>query len=461
MAGSLPRALRELPRNTTAGLKPDVRLVLPFHSMIQREGHGIRFLRAFSVRFRSKSVAVRVFMSQLKGVPVYLMDASPISQGGSVYSSDASLDGEKYAFFSLAALELPRVLNWRLQILHANDWHTALAVYSLLLRQRAGEFPGVASVLTVHNLAFTGPRLARDLVDSGKGQMTAELPRWGRRRPLPLGLCSAGAIVAVSPTYALEIQTAAFGVGLQRFLRQRRASLQGILNGIDVDVFNPALDPALHANFDVPNLARRVLNKTALQARLNLPVNPEVTVLGAVTRLDPQKGSDLVAPALRRLRDHDWQAVVLGTGHPTHEAALRRLQKEFPDRVRVEIKFDDALARQIYGGADLLLMPSRYEPCGLAQMIAMRYGCIPVVSAVGGLRDTVVDGDMGIVMGAPTSTRLASAVDRAIKLRADMPRWSRMQRACMSHDFSWAPSARRYFELYKSLLPLPAPRATR
>jgi starch synthase len=171
-----------------------------------------------------------------------------------------------------------------------------------------------------------------------------------------------------------------------------------------------------------------------------------------VSRLDPQKGVDLLTAAFRRLRDAPWQAVVLGTGMPKLERALRRLEKEFPDRFHVEISYDAGLARQIYAGADLLLMPSRYEPCGLAQMIGMRYGCLPIVSAVGGFRDTVVDGETGFVMGIPTAARLASTAKRAMDVFADRPRWTQMQATAMAQDFSWTVSARKYFELYRSLL---------
>ena len=171
-----------------------------------------------------------------------------------------------------------------------------------------------------------------------------------------------------------------------------------------------------------------------------------------VSRLDIQKGTDLIPAALRRIRGADWQLVVLGTGQPRLERSLQRLQSDFPDQVRIEIAFDDRLARQIYAGADALLMPSRFEPCGLAQMIAMRYGCIPIVTAVGGLRDTVVDGRTGVVMGAPTAARLSSAIRKTMSQRADVGSWSAMQSAAMAQDFSWRGSARKYLELYRTLL---------
>jgi starch synthase len=452
VAGSLPRFLRSLPHEITGNQPPDVRLVLPYHSVMRSDRFGARPLVVFAVPRTSGSIAVQVFAAELDGMPVYLLDADPIARSGSVYSSDAALDGEKYAFFSVAALELARHLGWPVNVIHANDWHTALACYALLLRRRAGELPGVASVLTVHNLPFTGPDLDPLMEAYSFPRVQTGLPSWASARPLPLGLWAADAIVAVSPAYAEDIQTKEFGAGLDSYLRARRDSLHGILNGIDVDAFNPALDPAIAANFGVPTLDRRIVNKAALQVRVGLPSSPEIPLFGVVSRLDTQKGTDILGPALRRLRDQPWQLVVLGSGMPRLERLLKRIELEFPDRMRAEIRYDAGLARQIYAGADALLMPSRYEPCGLAQMMAMRYGCLPIVSAVGGLRDTVVDGKTGLVMGQPTAARLASAVCRAIGLLSRGPEWVMMQQAAMAQDFSWAASARRYFDLYQQLV---------
>jgi starch synthase len=452
VAGSLPRAIRALSAEFTSGVKPDVRLVLPLHQAIRAGDYDLRPLQIFTVSHGSTPTTVRVLESELDGLPVYFLDALPISSSGSVYASDSASDGAKYLFFSIAALELARSLHWPIDILHANDWHTALALYALHLRKRQGGAAGTASVLTVHNLPFMGPEMGDDLAKYGLKSARTGLPDWASQRPLPLGLWAADAIVAVSPSYAREIQTSQYGAGLNDYLRARRDSLHGILNGIDADSFNPATDPSLQSNYGPPTLERRVVNKRALQERLNLPQDERVTTFGVVSRLDSQKGTDLLPAAFRRLGDLDWQFIALGTGQPRLEQSLRRLQRDFPGRVRVEIAYDAQLARQIYAGADALLMPSRYEPCGLAQMIAMRYGCVPVVSAVGGLVDTVVDGTTGIVIGAPTAARLLSAIKRAITTHRDTGLWTAMQRAAMARDYSWSGSARKYFELYSSLV---------
>ncbi len=458
VAGSLPRYLRNLAPEITNGTPPDVRLALPMHPVLKNDPRGLRPLQIFSLPHQGGDLQVQVYTTSLDGLPVYFLDGPAVSSSGSVYSSDAALDAEKYTFFALAALELTRQLDWRPSIVHANDWHTALACYALLLKRWEGEFAGVSSVLTVHNLPFMGPDVSANIQEYGLMQVQTGLPEWANTRPLPLGLWAADAIVAVSPTYAREMLTPQFGCGLEDYLRARRDSLNGILNGIDDESFNPALDPAIASNYGIPTLEKRPLNKSALQVRLGLPENPMVPVFGVVSRMDPQKGIDLIPSALRRLQELPWQAVILGTGMPQVEESIRAFQAEFPERVRAEFRYDGGLARQIYAGADIFLMPSRYEPCGLSQMIAMRYGCVPIVSAVGGLKDSIFPDETGFMIEKPTSTRLANAVKKALIAYADPERWAGIQTAGMSQDFSWRVSARQYFQLYQRVVAQLSPR---
>jgi starch synthase len=457
VAGSLPRFLRSLPPQITDGATLDVRLVLPLHPVLRSAISGLRSVLMFSLPHAGAGLEVQVFATNYDGLPVYFIDGSPISASGSVYSSDPALDADKYTFFSLAALELGRHLDWKPDIVHANDWHSALACYALLLRRWEGEFAGVSSILTVHNLPFMGPDVSTGLQSYGIAQAQTGLPEWASSRPLPLGLWSADAIVAVSPSYAREILGAEYGAGLEDYLGARRDSLNGILNGIDYDSFNPALDPAIASNFGIPTLERRGLNKAALQVRLGLPTEAETPILAVVSRLESQKGVDLVPQAIRKMGSSKWQLVVLGTGHPKFEQAMERCRQEFPNQVRVEFKYDGGLARQIYAGADMLVMPSRYEPCGLSQLIAMRYGCVPLVNAVGGLKDTVLDGETGFMIAKPTAARLATGLRNALTVYPDRGRWRAMQEAGMSQDFSWTVSARQYFQLYRRVLTQLAP----
>lgn len=458
VAGSLPRYLRRLSPETTSGTTLDVRLVLPLHPLLKSTVRGLRAVALFSIPYKDGALQAQAFSTTVDGLPVYFLDGAPIASSGSVYASDPALDGEKYIFFSLAALELTRQLDWHPNIVHANDWHSALACYALLLKRWDGQMPGVSSLLTVHNLPYMGPEMAETLADYGFMDVQTGLPEWANARPMPLGLWASDAIVAVSPSYAREIQTAAFGAGLQDYLRARHETLNGILNGIDYDSYNPALDPALASNYGIPTLERRATNKPTLQVRLGLPADPDVPVLAVVSRMDPQKGMDLIPRALRRLAALNWQLVVLGTGDPEIEKMIYALQSEFPGRVRVELKYDAGLARQIYAGADILLMPSRYEPCGLAQMIAMRYGCVPIVSAVGGLKDSVLDGETGFIIPKPVVPRLVAGIRTALEAIEDHPRWIQIQQAAMSQDFSWTVSADQYFHLYQRMLAQLTPR---
>jgi starch synthase len=447
VAGALPKSLHDLPLEVTNGTALDIRLALPLHSAIKTE--GLRPLMIFPLSFKGGDLHVQVLESNLGGMTVYFISGEPITASGSVYSADSSLDAEKYTFFALAALELTRQLDWKPNIVHANDWHTALACYALLIKRWEGEFPGVASVLTIHNLPFMGPDVSSIIEKYGLSIAQTGLPEWARALPLPLGLWAADSLVAVSPTYAREMLTPEFGCGLDDYIHGRKESLNGILNGIDAESYNPAVDPALAVNYGSVTLEKRLLNKIALQVRLDLPQDVNVPLLGVVSRMDPQKGIDLIPKALTKLKDLPWQLIILGTGDPKLEATIRQLQTEFPDRVRTEFKYDAGLARQIYAGADIFLMPSRYEPCGLSQMIAMRYGCVPIVSAVGGLKDTIYDGETGFMIPKPTAARLATAIKKALKIFADHTQWELIQKAGMSQDFSWKNSAQQYFQLYQ------------
>ena len=447
VAGSLPRALRALSNDET---KIDIRLVLPMHTVIRSD--TLRPVGIYSIPRGRSEVQVEAFEGSLDGMPVYFISGEPIRASGSVYSSNNKLDAEKYAFFSIAALELPRQINWSPNIIHVNDWHTALAAYGNLVKRWDEKTRRVFSVVTIHNLPFMGPDVKEMLEAYGLPLANTDLPSWARVMPLPLGLWASDAIVAVSPTYAEEILHEEFGCGLQDFLGTRTDTLRGILNGLDTASFNPETDSALLANFNAESLSARARNKAALQERVGLPLSPDVPLLGMVTRMDPQKGVDIALKGLKMLGKQNWQLMLLGAGDPKLESMAKKLQDSLPDRVRVETRYDAKLARQIYGSADILLMPSRYEPCGLSQMIAMRYGCVPLVRAVGGLHDTVTDSETGFVFIDAKVKSFNDTVRRALRAYADRASWEKMQQAGMALDFSWPHSARKYFELYQKLI---------
>src|SRR5215211_2416312 len=302
VAGTLPRALRAL---SNAEIKVDVRLVLPHHSVVRSD--TFRPVGIYSIPRGKTEVQVEAYEGILDGMPVYFINGDPIRASGSVYSSNNTLDAEKYTFFSCAALELPRQLNWEPNIIHANDWHTALAAYGNLVKRWNEKSRRFLSLVTIHNLPFLGPSVKDILEVYGLPLANTDLPEWARVMPMPLGLWASDAIVAVSPTYADEILHPEFGCGLQDFFRNRTDSLHGILNGLDTASYDPQTDSTLAANFNAESLVLRPRNKASLQERVGLPVLADVPVLGMVTRMDVQKGVDIALKGLRMLGKQKWQ----------------------------------------------------------------------------------------------------------------------------------------------------------
>jgi starch synthase len=447
VSGTLPRALRAL---STDELKIDVRLVLPQHTVIKAD--GLKPVSIYSIPRGQSEVQVEAFEGVLDGMPVYFLNGDPVRASGSVYSSNNKLDAEKYVFFSLAALELPRQINWIPDIIHCNDWHAALAAYGNLVKRWEDKKNRITSMVTIHNLPFLGPDVKELLEDYGLPLANTDLPDWARVMPMPLGLWASDAIVAVSPTYANEIMHEEFGCGLQDFFRNRSDTIHGILNGIDTASFDPQSDTVIEKKFSADDLSARKRNKTALQEKLGLPVLPDVPLLGMVTRMDEAKGIDIALKGLKMLGKQSWQLVILGAGNPKLEEQAKKLQESMPDRVRVETRYDANLARQIYAGSDIFVMPSRYEPCGISQMIAMRYGSVPLVRAVGGLHDTVTDSETGFVFVDKKVKSFNDTLRRALELFPYHSRWMSLQKAGMAQDFSWGISAKKYIELYKKLI---------
>lgn len=351
---------------------------------------------------------------------------------------------------------------WRADVVHANDWPTALApLYLAQARALAPHEGTAASVLTIHNLAFQGvfPMDSADLLGvphHWRGMEGVEF--WGQLSMLKGGLQFADAITTVSPTYAREIQTEAHGVGLDGVLRARSGRLYGILNGIDKRTWDPATDALLPHNYSARNLHGKVLAKAALQARCGLPADARALLLAVVSRLTAQKGIDLVLQALPRLLSAGAQLVVLGQGEPALQQALVDAAQKNPRQVAVTLGFDEALAHLIEAGADAFLMPSRFEPCGLNQMYSQVYGTPPIVGPVGGLLDSVVDASAdpaqgtGFVMTGADAEGLDDALSRVLRTWREPQRWKRIQANGMARDFGWGDSARQYLDVYQQAL---------
>lgn len=462
VAGALPHALQELSLEKTGGASIDVRLVIPYYPEIRKKYPNPELLSEFEVPSENGSILAKAY-SLKSNLETILIAGEPIDQSTAIYSAQASNDGRKFFFFSLAALEIVKRLDWQPDILHANDWHTALAVYAInTMKANDPFFDKVRSVLTIHNLPFMGigTEAAFDSFGFSPSQ-DAQLPWWAPKLPLPLGLQTADRIVAVSPSYAQGILTPEYGCGLEEFLKTRQKNISGILNGLDINSWNPATDPHIPRNYTLMTLPNRRRNKEELIKDFSLNPSPTIPLLTLISRMDPQKGIDLAVAGLIQTIDENWQAIILGTGDPQLEEACRQLEKDYPERIRTIIRFDSHLARRMYAGGDILLMPSRYEPCGLAQMIAMRYGCVPLARATGGLQDTIIDISeneklgTGFLFKPATPEAFSETLRRALTFFYDQERWMILQMQGMRQDFSWESSALEYVKIYQDLILIP------
>ncbi|MGB8252819.1 MAG: glycogen/starch synthase [Anaerolineaceae bacterium] len=451
VGGSLPPALKK-----AGGDALDIRLAIPHHPGIVLHGKKAKKVGQVMVTTRQGNIPAPIHSLEHEGVIVYLIGGKPVSSSPVVYHGDARLDGLKYTFFSLAALELTRQLGWSPHLLHANDWHASPAIVALATKYKNdSHFVSMRSILTLHNLPYMGD--GQSFPDFGLEYASGDrLPEWARGLPLPLGLLLADRIVAVSPTYAREILTDNSGCGLQDFLTNRKRDIQGILNGLDLQIWNPETDALIPQTFTSKSLSLRQKDKTDLLDTLGFVDKPHMPLMGMVSRLDPQKGVDLAFEALRGLDSPDWRFILIGTGDLKLEESARKLQADFPDQVRVVLRYDNGMAHRVYAGADMLLMASRYEPCGLSQLIAMRYGCIPVATRIGGLQDTIVDrpdgsGQTGFLAEQVTADAFTVTVQRALHEYKDVAAWPVLQKRAMRQDYSWSKPAQKYLKLYQSL----------
>lgn len=453
VAGALPRAL--------AHLGHEVRLFMPKYRGVERHTALVRVPGRIAVPLGERQVEGALWEGRLgESVPIYFLEHDGYYHRDALYGTpqgDYLDNAERFVFFCRAAMETLQGLGWRPDVIHAHDWQTGLLpVYLETLYRDDPFFSSVASVFTIHNLAYQGLFWHYDLPMTGLGWdlfTPAGIEFWGKINFLKGGVVFADLLSTVSKTYAREIQTEEFGCGLEGVLQERSQDLFGIVNGIDYRVWNPATDVALPTPYRREDPAGKRACKTALQKEMGLTASSGLLV-GMVSRLADQKGFDLLAEALPALMGRDLQLVILGTGEERYHRLLGEMAQIYPGQLAVRVGFDDGLARQIYGGADLFLMPSRYEPCGLGQLISLRYGTIPAVRKTGGLADTVEEFQpasgtgTGFVFEAYVPEALVAAVDRAIGLFRQEAQWQRLVQNAMAADFSWEASARRYVDLF-------------
>jgi starch synthase len=431
---------------------------MPLHAIVNRASLTLEPVARVQVTTPAGAQRAAILRTEVHGVPVYLVDNDRHFGRPAVYGHKD--DNDRFLFFCDAMLAAAPKLGFAPDVIHAQDWHAAL----LLTRLEASPkhaWARCGRVYTIHNLAlkgdFTRAWAARHGIAPAVLAPPDALPREMPLSCMAQGILRADRVNTVSNTYAKEILTRTYGAGLDRLLRQRAAVVSGIVNGIDYEEFDPAADAALAERYSSDALDVRAENKRALQREAGLPERRDALLFGVVTRLFAQKGIDLVARAFSSLlAEHDAQLIVLGTGDETVHAALQRLEKKFPEKVKIWLDFNPPLGQRIYGGCDVFLMPSRYEPCGLGQLISLRYGAVPLVRRTGGLADTVVDaaedGGTGFVFDDATVTSLAQACERALAAFRDRAGWRAMQQRGMRQDWSWGRAAPQYEELYRSAM---------
>ena len=455
VSAALPRALARLGHHVTVvlpkyrgaetGAAPAWAADIPFG------------LHAYPVHFVEVAVA--------EGVTAVLIDAPPLYDRAGLYgesSGEYADNAFRFAVLCRGALEYARLKGTRPSVIHAHDWQAALApVYARTALHDDPIVGGVKTVLTIHNLAFQGGFDPKELTWIGLGAdlyTPQVLEFWGRASALKAGVVMSDVITTVSPTYAREILEPDYGFGFEGILRTRARDLVGIVNGIDTDVWNPQTDALLPQRFGAASLAKKKVDKKALLEAVGLPADQAALarpLIGIVARLTQQKGCDLHAAAGDRLLEAGASWVMLGSGEGWAEEFWRRLAAAHPDRVAVRIGFDDRLAHLIEGGADMFLMPSWYEPCGLNQMYSQRYGTLPIVRATGGLQDTVVDADEAPAQGTGfkfrdyTPEAMLEAIARAVRAFGNPKAWKGFQQNAMRQDFSWDVSAREYVKVYR------------
>jgi starch synthase len=464
--GSLPQALSQQGVN--------VSVVLPKYGLINNKKFDLKiiadhlvvgndknadFFSVYNAKLKSNSVNYYfIDHPYFKSNEIYIHKKRIRRRKGIAYSR-SPIDIRRFSLFSQAVVEMIHQLPLPVSLIHCNDWHAGLIPTFVDELAVTKSYRFTKTLLSIHNLANQGitplhllkklelvpsstPYIMEDYYDHDGEVLNL----------MKLGILSADLVNTVSPNYAREILGKEYGAGLQSYLNRRKKHLSGILNGIDLDFFNPAKDKLIYKKYSKTSWkAGKAVNKNKLQSELNLPKR-EIPLYGLVSRLVHQKGFDILAKSLRIFLKKDVQVAILGTGQKKIEQEFKALAKQYPNKISTTIDFNIGLAQKIYAGSDFFLMPSRFEPCGLGQMIAMRYGTVPVVRATGGLKDTVNPEKTGVVFLPYSSTALNQALAYSLKLYNNKPKWYTMVNNCLKQDFSWNSSAKEYIKLYKELV---------
>ena len=455
--GALPQSLTEL------GV--EARVVIPKYKNIKDElKQNLQFIKWFTVPVGWSNQYCGVFQYKYKDVVYYFIDNEYYFNRDGLYGYYD--DGERFAFFNRAVLEFIKEIDWKPDIINCNDWQTGMVPVLLNLEYKNNEFySNMKTVFSIHNLLFKGsfvPNVLPELFGYDYMPLTnGSVELNGSVSFLKGGINYSDQITTVSNTYAEEIKTQQYGEGLDGLLRCKSDFLKGIVNGIDYEEFDPEKDNLIFKNFTWDSISDKVENKLSLQKELGLPQRAETPMIGLISRLTHQKGCDLIVSIIDRLLQKDIQFIVLGTGDYWYEETFKNLQYRYPDKVSANIKFDNSLAHKIYAATDMFLMPSLFEPCGLGQLIALRYGSIPIVRETGGLKDTISPYNKytGIGNGFGfknfNSNELMQIIEYALTIYDDKDAWNNIIRQAMDSDNSWEKSAMQYKLLYEDVVKRP------
>jgi len=451
VAGALPKALRQ------HGV--DAVVVLPFYDQIGRALVGEEVIEGVPVQWRGGIRPTRILKSDAAGAPAYLIEAPEYFSRSSIYGFGD--DHERFAFFSRAALALFKHLDWQPDVIHNNDWPCGFAAIELRARRRHDDFySSTRTLFSIHNIAYQGAFAPNDLWWLGFGDQPErdDFMFKNAASALKAGLVASDALSTVSRRYAQEIQTPEQGYGLDWLLRARRDRFVGVTNGVDYDVWNPQTDPHIAAKFSIDNLAGKLECKLDLLRRFGLPQDPERPIIAIISRLVSQKGYDLIREIAKPITQTGAFFIALGAGAKEYEDFLQSWHDTYPREVGIYKGYaGEPLAHQIEAGADMFLMPSLYEPCGLNQMYSMRYGTVPIVRATGGLDDTVENFDPargsgnGFKFQEYRSAALLEKIREALYFYGKPETWEQIQRNGMAMDNSWSAAAQKYIEIYEEL----------
>jgi starch synthase len=465
VAGALPAALKDLGH--------DVRVVMPQYRSVEDKKYGLStILPEIKVHFQTYTASAEIKASTLPNseVPIYLIHNNEYFNRNGLYTEnglDYSDNAIRFAFFSMATLWMLRALHWKPEIIVCNDWQTALIPTYLKHHPdlKSDKFYRNIKVLyTIHNLAYQGSFERSTLNSIGLGWEVYKidgLEFYGEINLMKAGIVFSDEICTVSEKYSKEIQTEEYGCGLDGILSTRKDHITGIINGIDYQIWNPEIDELTASKFSLENMEGKAESKKALQKMNNLPVDKDIHVISMISRMADQKGFDLITEIADEIFNLNVQFVLLGTGDPNYHEIFREIGEKYPDKTGMNITFNNKMAHEIEAGADMFLMPSRYEPCGLNQLYSLKYGTIPIVRNTGGLADSIIDATKktiadgtgcGFVFEKYEAEALLSAIKRAVKFYHENKKgWMRLRKNAMLKDYSWDASARKYEKLFMKM----------